>query len=181
MVECECAFARASSDCGDHHRAHCHKNDIHVVCIQYDVLRGIYPTSCRDGDLNFDTGFQADTRDLLDNLARGVEVDQAFVDFEFVAIPGLGSLTARRLAGGDLEDLGWETNGALHAKLLVLGAVDEVKGKLFEVLDIAAGEGDANFVEFCGGQRSTGCVVFLIALSDVTHDGDRGDCKGIRS
>jgi len=108
----------------------------------------------RDGDLNFDTGLQADARDLLDNLARGVEVNEALVDFEFVPVPGLGSFTTRRLAGGDLEDLGGETNGALHAKLLVLGAVDEVIRKLFEVLDIAAGEGDANFVEFCGGQGS---------------------------
>jgi hypothetical protein len=35
------------------------------------------------------------THDLLDNLARGVEVNEALVDFEFVAVPGLGSLTAR--------------------------------------------------------------------------------------
>ncbi len=35
------------------------------------------------------------THDLLDNLARRVEVNEALVDFEFVAIPGLGSLTAR--------------------------------------------------------------------------------------
>jgi hypothetical protein len=31
-----------------------------------------------------------------------------------------------RLAGGDLEDLGREPDGALHAELLVFGAVDEV-------------------------------------------------------
>jgi hypothetical protein len=36
-----------------------------------------------------------DTHNLLDNLARGVEVDQTLVDFEFVAVPGLGSLTTR--------------------------------------------------------------------------------------
>lgn len=28
-----------------------------------------------------------------------------------VAVPGLGTLTARGLTGGDLEDLGGETNG----------------------------------------------------------------------
>jgi hypothetical protein len=30
------------------------------------------------------------------------------------------------LASGDLEDFGWEPDGALHAKLLVFGTVDEV-------------------------------------------------------
>jgi len=30
------------------------------------------------------------------------------------------------LAGGDLKDLGWKSDGALHAKLLIFGAVDEV-------------------------------------------------------
>lgn len=30
------------------------------------------------------------------------------------------------LTGGDLQDLGGETNGALHAELLVLSTVDQV-------------------------------------------------------
>ena len=30
------------------------------------------------------------------------------------------------LASGDLEDLRWESDGALHAELLVFGPVDEV-------------------------------------------------------
>ena len=33
--------------------------------------------------------------DLLHDLAGGVEVDQTLVDLELVAIPGLGTLTAR--------------------------------------------------------------------------------------
>ena len=33
-----------------------------------------------------------------------------------------------RLAGGDLEDLGGEPDGALDAELLVLRTVDEVRG-----------------------------------------------------
>ena len=32
------------------------------------------------------------------------------------------------LTGGDLEDLGGETDGALDAELLVLGTVDQVVG-----------------------------------------------------
>jgi hypothetical protein len=35
------------------------------------------------------------TYDLLDDLAGGVQVDEALVDLQFVTIPGLGTLTAR--------------------------------------------------------------------------------------
>jgi len=33
--------------------------------------------------------------DLFNNLTRGVEVNETLVDFEFVTVPGLGTLTAR--------------------------------------------------------------------------------------
>ncbi len=84
------------------------------------------------------------THNLLDDLAGGVQVDEALVDLELVAIPGLGTLTTRlnsrrisseinvvngfthSLTGGDLEDLGGETDGTLDTELLVLGAVDQV-------------------------------------------------------
>jgi len=56
----------------------------------------------------------------------------------------------------------------------------EERHTLFEVLDIATSEGDANFMEFCGGQGSLRCVVFLFAFSDVTHCRDRGDCNGVQ-
>ena len=102
------------------------------------------------------------------------------------------------LTGGDLEDLGGETNGALDAELLVLRTVDEVRRDcpviqlheplylrerraneqltLLEVLDVAARERDADFVDLGGGHGGTGRVVFLFTLSDVTHPGDSGDC-----
>lgn len=88
---------------------------------------------------------QRQTHDLLDDLAGRVEVDEALVDLELVAIPGLGTLTARlrtrwltnesqrsktdthSLTGGDLEDLGGKADGALDTELLVLGAVDQVR------------------------------------------------------
>ena len=75
-----------------------------------------------------------------------MQIDETLVYFEFVTIPGFGTLTARlvkeggtlnaygsktlkttySLASGDLEDLGWKSDGALHAKLLIFSAVDEV-------------------------------------------------------
>jgi len=69
------------------------------------------------------------------------------VDAHLKGIPGLGTLTARRLAGGDLQVLGGQADGALNAELLVLGAVDELLADLLERLDVAGGEGDADLVD----------------------------------
>jgi hypothetical protein len=66
------------------------------------------------------------THDLLDDVGRRVEVDETLVDAHLVAVPGLGTLTAGGLAGGDAERLGRDAHGALDLELLVLGAVDEV-------------------------------------------------------
>jgi hypothetical protein len=55
-------------------------------------------------------------------------LDQALVDSHLIAIPGLGTLTTRRLAGGDLQDLSGETDGALNAEVLGLGALEEFGG-----------------------------------------------------
>lgn len=54
----------------------------------------MYLTS-EDRNLDLDTRLQADGGDLLDDLAGGVEVDEALVHLELVAVPGLGTLTAR--------------------------------------------------------------------------------------
>jgi len=57
-------------------------------------------TLCLSSNRNFhlDTGLDV-YNDLLDNLSRGSQVDQALVDAHLVAVPGLGTLTAGRLAG----------------------------------------------------------------------------------
>lgn len=83
------------------------------------------------------------THDLLDNLGRGVEVDESLVDPHLVSVPGLRTLTtwaikcisavqaycgqlSSRLSGGVLEDFGWEPDGAFDSEVSVLGSVDEV-------------------------------------------------------
>ncbi len=121
---------------------------------------------------------------------------------ELVTIPGLGTFTTRldkisvrgnsrqnapaySFAGGDLKDLGGETNGSLDTELLVLGSVDEIardcnrsqkcnkrvtrKRTLFQVLDVAARQGDTDFVGFGSRDGCTGCVVFFLSFGDVTH------------
>ena len=49
-------------------------------------------------------------------------------------IPGLGTLTVRCLTGGDLEDLGGQTDGALDTEVRGLGTVDEFGADLLEAL-----------------------------------------------
>ena len=59
-------------------------------------------------------------------------------------------------------------SGSEHRRILCkIGAKRE--RTLLEVLDVAARERDADFVDLGGGHGGTGRVVFLFTLSDVTH------------
>lgn len=103
-----------------------------------------------DSDLNLYTGLDGDGSDLLHNLSRGLQVDEALVNAHLKTIPSLGTFTARGLTGGDVEHLGRHADGSLDLELLLLGTTDEVSADLFEVLDVARGEGDANAVNLRG-------------------------------
>ena len=120
-----------------------------------------------DGDLDLNSGLERDGGDLLNDLRGRVEVDEALVDAHLEVVPGLGTLTTGRLAGGVGEDLGGETDGALDAELLVLGSVHQVGADLLEVLDVARGEGDADLVDLGGRGRS----IDILVLGDVAHLG----------
>lgn len=98
-----------------------------------------------NGDLNLDTSVDVDN-DLLDDLGGGVEVNETLVDAHLEAVPGLGTLTARGLAGSDGQTLGRQTDRALGAEVLVLSTVDDLGADLLEDLDLAGREGDADLV-----------------------------------
>ena len=83
----------------------------------------------------------------LSSLQKHV-LNQTLVDSHLEGIPSLGSLTARCLAGRNLQNLGGEANGALDAKVLGLSTVDEFGADLLERLDVARGQGDADLVDF---------------------------------
>lgn len=100
-----------------------------------------------NGDLDLDARLDVDD-DLLDDLGgriqtapnesetrnRGSEsgggslLNQTLMDSHLKAIPGLGTFTAGGFAGGDFEDTGGETDGALDAEVLGLGTLDQVGG-----------------------------------------------------
>ncbi|GMR55744.1 hypothetical protein PMAYCL1PPCAC_25939, partial [Pristionchus mayeri] len=106
---------------------------------QHDLLVG-------DGDLNVDSGLDGDGGDLVEHVRGGVHVDDTLVDAHLVTIPGLGSLSARSLAGGDAEHLGGHANGALNLELLLLSAVDEEGADCKEGSHVLGREGNADAV-----------------------------------
>lgn len=63
-------------------------------------------------------------------------------------IPCLATLTARRFARSDLQNLRREANGALDPQILRLGPLDEFLAHSLESLHLTRGEGDADFVDF---------------------------------
>lgn len=73
-------------------------------------------------------------------------LDQALVNAQLVAVPGLRTLTTGGLSGGDLEGLGGQTDGALDAEVLALGTLDELAADLLESGDLARGESDADLM-----------------------------------
>jgi hypothetical protein len=70
------------------------------------------------------------------------------VDSHFEKIPCFRTFSVGCLTGRDLEDLGWETDGALDAEVLRLCALDELTANLLESLNFLGGQSDADFVDF---------------------------------
>lgn len=73
-------------------------------------------------------------------------LNEALVDSHLKSIPGLGTLSAGSLAGGDLQGAGWETDWALDAEILGLGTVDELGADLLKGGNVLGGERDADLV-----------------------------------
>ena len=98
-------------------------------------------------NIHLDTGFNVDGGDLLNDLGGAVEVDHSLVDPHLELIPGLGTLSARSLPGGDSQHLGGHPHGSLHLQLLVLGSPDEVAADLLQGLDVPGCQSDSDAVD----------------------------------
>lgn len=70
--------------------------------------------------------WQEEGYDLLHNLWRAVQINDALVDAHLVAVPGLGALTTGGFAGGDAQNLGGHAHRSLDLQLFVLCALDQV-------------------------------------------------------
>lgn len=82
--------------------------------------RGMGLHALLDGHLHINTGVDVHGSDLLHHLSGGVQVDDTLVDAHLEPVPGLGTFTARGLAGGDAQHLGGQTHGAGHLALQAL-------------------------------------------------------------
>lgn len=98
------------------------------------------------------------------------------------AVPGLGTLTARGLAGSDGQALGRQTDRALGAEVLVLGTVDDLGADLLEDLDLARRKGDADLVALLYiGRYVSGCCfkgsccAVLCSAVDASRKGEGGN------
>ncbi len=118
-----------------------------------------------NGNLDLDTGLDVDD-DLLDNLSRGIEIDQTLVYSHLVHVPRLATLTTGCLSGGDLESLGRQTDGTLDAEVLGLCALEQFGADLLKGLDFARSQGDADLVDF-------------LFMKSVTDRAPRPHCQDI--
>lgn len=85
-----------------------------------------------------------------------MQVDQTLVDAHFEAIPSVGTLSTGSLTSSDLQDLGGETHGSTDMELLVQRGLLQVSADLFQVLDVARSQGNANAVDNLVGGRGAG-------------------------
>lgn len=74
-------------------------------------------------------------------------LDKTLVNAHLILVPGLGTLTARCLAGDDMQSLGRETDGTLDLQGLGAGTVHQLLAHLLEGGDLAGGEGDTDLVD----------------------------------
>ena len=132
------------------HKDKKYKNSLQTGWVVKAVVSLVEPASLSvsDGNLDLYTWFDGDGSDLLDDLGGGVKVDHPLVDPQLESVPGLGTLTARGLPGGDPQGLGGHPNGPLHLQLLVLGSLDQVTADLLQRLDITGGQSDPDTVDW---------------------------------
>ena len=81
-----------------------------------------------NGNFNFNSGFNGDGSDLLDNFRRRVQVNQALVNLHLKLVKGFGTVTTRRLTGSDAKNLGGKANGTLYLELLIFGTLNKIRG-----------------------------------------------------
>ena len=62
---------------------------------------------------NLNSGFDVDGGDLLDNLRGWVEINNTLVDPQLEFVPSLRTFSARGLTGGDPQNFGGHSDGAL--------------------------------------------------------------------
>lgn len=100
-----------------------------------------------NGDFHIHTWFDGDLSDSLDNRSRSLQVNDTLVDSHLVGVPGLGTLTVWCLSGGDLQNLGWHSNGTLLDNVTLSSIGNDVRRDLLQLLNLGGGQGDSDLVD----------------------------------
>merc|ERR1719506_3188845 len=93
----------------------------------FTVVHSSTTSQIGNGYLDLDTRLNADGRDLLHHIGRGVQVDDPLVDAHLEAIVRVGTLTIRGLPRRDTDRLRRQADWARHVELLGPGAADQVR------------------------------------------------------
>ena len=99
-----------------------------------------------------------------------MQVNQTLVDSHLELVEGFGTVTTRRLTGGDAKDLGRKADGTLNLKLLILSTLDKISRDCFSSYIILVSK--LNF--FWGGSKSS---LTLFKVLDVA--GSQGDSETV--
>ena len=92
-------------------------------------------------------GLNVDRGDLLDDLGGTVEVNHSLVDPHLELVPGLTTLSAGSLTGGDPQGLSGHPHGSLHLQLLVFGSLDQITADLLQRLHVTGSQSDPDTVD----------------------------------
>merc|ERR1719401_2319207 len=79
-----------------------------------------------DCDLYLHARLNGDGGDLLDNIRRRVQVDQALVDAHLPTVERVGAFAVRRLPNAEAQGARGETHRTCHMKLLLPCASNQV-------------------------------------------------------
>jgi len=108
------------------------------VFLLFAILsKSLFNLVVSNGNFDFNSWFNGDGSDLLNDFTWGVKIDESLVNSHFVTIPGLRTFTTWSLSGGNTKNLGWETDWTLNLKLRFLGTGNKVRANLFKRLNIS--------------------------------------------
>lgn len=120
-------------------------------------------SSAPDVQVNIDVVAHLEAGDISDDGDRAHDVDDALVDTHLEAIPSVGALAARRLPGGNAENLGRDPDGALGlvALAVLLGSGDDLSAGMLQRLDLSALQGKSHSFDFLMGLFAL-CFILVV-------------------
>eukprot|EP00472_Partenskyella_glossopodia_P006128 CAMPEP_0197517460 /NCGR_PEP_ID=MMETSP1318-20131121/2476_1 /TAXON_ID=552666 /ORGANISM="Partenskyella glossopodia, Strain RCC365" /LENGTH=139 /DNA_ID=CAMNT_0043067037 /DNA_START=330 /DNA_END=746 /DNA_ORIENTATION=+ len=105
----------------------------------------------RNGDLDFYSRLDIDGCDLPNDIRRTVQIDHTLVDAHLEPIPGVSSLSTRRLPRGDSKVFGRKADRAVKFEAALLGSGDKDGANFFKRLNLSGRKGDPDARDFLAG------------------------------